>query len=112
MKATFVELPAFSRHRLNYLDDIAFQALQNALMQNPEAGARIERCGGLRKLRFADISRQKGKSGGLRIIYYWWASGQQFWLFTLYNKNEMNDLDEAQKRALNTLIKQELEHRT
>jgi hypothetical protein len=31
MKAVFVELPAFSRRRADYLDDDAFSALQNEL---------------------------------------------------------------------------------
>jgi hypothetical protein len=35
MKALFIELPAFERHRAEYLDDGQFQALQLALMANP-----------------------------------------------------------------------------
>jgi hypothetical protein len=54
MKALFIELPAFERHRADYLDDGQFQALQLALMANPEAGDVIPATGGLRKLRFAD----------------------------------------------------------
>jgi len=38
MKAVFVELPAFERHRADYLDDSAFGHLQYALMKNPETG--------------------------------------------------------------------------
>jgi hypothetical protein len=38
-------------------------------------GASIPGTGGLRKLRFADIRRDKGKRGGLRVIYYWWYTG-------------------------------------
>lgn len=37
MKALFVEMPAFIRHRSDYLDDEGLRALQNALMENPEA---------------------------------------------------------------------------
>jgi hypothetical protein len=44
--------------------------LQVALMANPEAGDLIEGTGGLRKLRFGDSRRSKGKRGGLRVIYY------------------------------------------
>ncbi|MEN9782800.1 MAG: hypothetical protein RJA24_143, partial [Pseudomonadota bacterium] len=55
--------------------------------------------GGLRKLRFADTRRGKGKRGGLRVIYYWWLGGQQFWLFALYGKNEMADLTSLQLKA-------------
>lgn len=75
MKAVFVELPAFARYRAVYLDDEAFSRLQNEMMKNPAAGDVIEGTGGLRKLRFADSRRGKGKRGGLRVIYYWWDAG-------------------------------------
>jgi hypothetical protein len=63
MKAVFIELPPFERHRTDYLDDDAFSRLQDVLMDNPEAGEVIEGTGGLRKVRFADSSRAKGKRG-------------------------------------------------
>lgn len=111
MKAVFVELPAFERHRPDYLDDEAFLALQNLLMKRPDAGDRIQDAGGLRKLRFADARRGKGKRGGLRVIYFWWVTGLQFWLFTLYDKGEMSDLTAQQRKALKAMIKTELEAR-
>jgi len=80
VKAVFVELPAFERHRADYLDDEAFLRLQRLLMLNPEAGVVIPGTGGLRKLRFGDERRGKGKRGGLRVIYYWWDVGSQFWV--------------------------------
>ena len=86
MKAVFVELPAFERRRADYLDDAAFRDLQEALMKNLDAGQVIEGTGGLRKMRFADARRGKGKRGGLRVIYYWWGAGMQFWLYTLYER--------------------------
>ena len=111
MKAVFVELPAFERYRADYLDDTAFAALEQALMKDPEAGEVIEGTGGLRKVRFADVRRGKGKRGGLRIIYYWWSSGRQFWLYTLYDKDEMVDLTPKQRKALKAMLKRELEAR-
>jgi len=68
MKAVFIELPAFERHREEYLDDDSFFGLQVALMGNPEAGDQIAGAGGLRKLRFGDSRRGKGKRGGLRVL--------------------------------------------
>jgi hypothetical protein len=69
MKAVFIELPAFERHRDDYFDDDGFGWLQGAPMGNPDAGDLIEGTGGLRKLRFGHRRRSKGKRGGLRVIY-------------------------------------------
>jgi hypothetical protein len=111
MKALFVELPPFTRFRADYLDDDSFRALQKTLMENPKAGDVIEGVGGLRKLRYADARRGKGKRGGLRVIYFWWELGQQFWLFTLYDKTEMLDLSPQEKKLLKGMLMQELEVR-
>ena len=80
-------------------------------MRNPEIGDTIVGTGGLRKMRFADTRRRKGKRGGLRVIYYWWDTGSQFWLFTVYDKDEMADLTPAQRKGLKEMIKSELESR-
>lgn len=111
MEAVFVELPPFERYRAQYLDEDAFLKLQKLLLLNPEAGDVVPGAGGLRKLRFPDERRGKGKRGGLRVIYYWWDSGSQFWLFTLYDKDEIADLTKAQRGVLKELIKKELEAR-
>ncbi len=111
MQATFIELPAFERTRKDYLDDEAYRLLQLELMDNPSAGAVIEGTGGLRKLRQADPRRGKGKRGGLRVIYYWWLGGNQFWLFTVYDKDEADDLTPAQRKLLKQLLKNELKYR-
>jgi mRNA-degrading endonuclease RelE of RelBE toxin-antitoxin system len=111
VKAVFIELPPFEHFRADYLDDDAFIGLQRLLMLNPDAGALIAGAGGLRKLRFADERRQKGKRGGLRVVYYWWDTGLQFWLFTIYDKDEMSDLTKAQREMFKQMVKKELEAR-
>lgn len=111
MKALFVELSAFFRFRGDYLDGESFRALQNPLMENLAAGDVIEGTGGLRKLRHADPRCGKGKRGGLRVIYFWWEAGRQFWLFTLYDKDEMDDLSAKDRKALKDMLKRELEAR-
>jgi hypothetical protein len=81
------------------------------MILNPEAGDVIEGTGGLRKLRYGDPRRGKGKRGGLRVIYYWWNGESQFWLFTLYDKDELKDLSPQEKKALKSMLKAELEIR-
>jgi len=111
MKATFVELPPFERLRASYLDDAAYRALQEELMHNPHAGDVIEGTGGLRKLRQPDPRRGKGKRGGLRVIYDWWLGGDQFWLFTVYDKDQADDLTADQRKAVKRLLEIEREKR-
>ena len=45
------------------------------------------------------------------MIYFWWAERRQFWLFTLYDKDEMDDLGPKEKKALKEMLKRELEAR-
>jgi hypothetical protein len=107
----FVEMPPFERHREEYLDDDSYLLLQALLIENPVAGVVIRGTGGMRKLRFEDAQRGKGKRGGLRIIYYWWTGKHQFWLFTLYNKGEMGDLTSKEASILKGLLERELRAR-
>ena len=86
MKALFVELPAFERYRQEYLSDEAYRGLHNELLKAPEAGDVIMGTSGLRKIRHGDTQRGKGKRGGLRVIYFWWESQRQFWLFPCMTK--------------------------
>ncbi len=104
----FVELPPFERYRGDYLDDEGYRQLQTMLLANPEAGAVIRGTGGLRKVRFEDKQRGKGKRGGLRVIYYYWVQGYEFWLFTLYNKDEMADLTDKERDIFKALLDQAL----
>ena len=64
MKATFIETTEFTRSMPGFLPDDAYAALQYLLMKNPDAGAVMPGCGGLRKIRTADARRGKGKRGG------------------------------------------------
>ena len=111
MLASFVELPPFESVRKDYLDDDAYTALQQELLNNPAAGDVIEGTGGLRKLRQPDPRRGKGKRGGLRVIYYCWFGGDQFWLFTVFDKDQADDLTPDQRKALKQMLKRELDQR-
>lgn len=42
------------------------------------------------------------------MIYYWWESGSQYWLFTVYDKDQADDLSSEQRKALKAMIRAEL----
>ena len=103
----FVEAPAFSRYRDDYLDDDGFTELQRNLAANPEAGDLVPGAGGIRKLRWKDSRRSKGKRGGLRVIYYCFLSDEEIWLLTLYDKDEAADLTKDQREQLRRTLETE-----
>lgn len=82
----FIETSLFTRLLPEYLKDDEYQALQTALLETPDAGDVVRGSGGVRKFRWAIGSR--GKSGGIRVIYYWKNSADEIWMLTLYAKNE------------------------
>ncbi|WP_438395331.1 hypothetical protein [Caballeronia sp. DA-9] len=66
----------------------------------------------MRKLRFGSSKRGKGKRGGIRVIYYCWASGWQVWLLTLYGKDEMDDLSNDERQELAAMLAAEVGRRS
>jgi len=82
----FIETSTFTKLIDTYLTDDEYLALQSFLLKYPEAGKIVRGSGGVRKLRWA-ISG-KGKSGGIRVIYYWKQRDNEIWLLTVYGKSE------------------------
>ncbi len=94
----FVETPTFTKRVLHLLDDESYAALQTHLAKHPEAGDVIRGSGGLRKIRWA--AKGHGKSGGVRVIYFWWISRDRISMLFIYPKNEMDDLSAEQLKLL------------
>lgn len=89
----FVETSVFSAQRDDWLSDEEYRGLQNYLIEYPDAGDLIRGSGGIRKVRWA--AKGKGKSGGVRVIYYWAKAPSHVYLLTLYGKSERADIDRA-----------------
>jgi len=85
----FVESKVFSKYIDDYLSDDEYSELQRHLVAHPEAGVLVRQSGGVRKLRWKAAG--KGKSGGIRIIYYI-RDGSSIWLLTVYSKSEESNI--------------------
>lgn len=99
-----IETRVFTRKIKNVLSDNEYRKLQWALVINPEIGALIPGGRGLRKLRW-DIPG-KGKRGGLRIIYYWYAQDEMIYMLFPYKKSEQDDLTDEQLKMLSKYVKE------
>jgi hypothetical protein len=82
------------------MGDDAYRSLQNELVGRPDKGQVMAGCGGLRKLRFADPSRGKGKRGGVRVIYLYTPEAARMDFLDVYGKDEKDDLTAKEKKAL------------
>ena len=111
MKAIFFETRTFTATVNRYLTDDEYQQLQKDLLAAPELGDVMPRTGGFRKLRWNDSRRSKGKRGGLRVIYYWLNASGQFWMFAIYDKDELENLTSDQEKQLKSAITAELQKR-
>jgi hypothetical protein len=101
MDAIFVEARAFTQVVEEYFgSDEAYSAFQHFLARSPESGRVIAGCGGLRKVRWADPRRGKGKRGGLRIVYLYIPEAQRFFMLDVYDKDEAEDLSPADRARL------------
>lgn len=94
----FVETSEFTRKIVLLLTDEQFGKLQILLCDNPEFGKLIRGSGGIRKIRWA--AKGKGKSGGVRVLYYWAASREKILFLDVYAKNEKEDLSDIEIRLL------------
>ena len=87
---SFIETRLFSRLVSEYLSDDEYAKLQQTLIEDPAAGDLIPGSGGIRKLRWKGSGR--GKSGGVRVIYYAKTKQGEIWMLTLYAKNVYDDI--------------------
>ena len=101
----FVETSIFTRRLIKLLSDDKYRLLQHSLMLHPEIGKLIRGGGGLRKIRWQ--SKQHGKRGGVRIIYYWVVSEDTILMLFIYGKNECSDLTPAQIKMLRKIVIEE-----
>lgn len=99
---TIAETPEYIRRAENLLSADERRDVLQYLAAHPRAGDLMEGTGGVRKLRWARGGR--GKSGGVRVIYYFHSDALPLYLLTLFAKNERANLSKAERNALADLV--------
>lgn len=95
---TVAETSIFRKRAAALLSEEEHDELIEFLATSPEAGDEIVGTGGVRKVRFA--ARGKGKSGGVRVIYYFYSDDAPLYALLIYGKNEKADLSAADRRTV------------
>jgi hypothetical protein len=99
---TVVELTSFQRRAEKILSAEEHKAVIDFLAVNPMAGNEIQGTSGVRKVRFA--LGAKGKSGGARVIYYFYNDTMPLYALLIYGKGERTDLSADQRRNVSKLV--------
>ena len=99
---TIAEVPEYIRQAEKLLSASERQDVLSYLAAHPKAGDLIEGTGGVRKLRWGRGGR--GKSGGVRIIYYFHSELMPLYLLTFFAKNEQDNLSKAERNDLAKLV--------
>lgn len=103
MKREFIRTQVFEADWKDAgLNEDDLRELENALLENPQAGALIQGTGGARKVRIA--FHGQGKSGSGRVIYVDFAVTEHTYLLMVYAKSKMTTLSDAHKKAMRLLI--------
>jgi len=98
VRRTFVETPLFASTAKGVLSDEALRAAQDALLDDPQAGAVVRGTGGARTLRVALSGA--GKSGGARVLYVYVAARARVYLLLAYPKNVADNVSDAGRQVL------------
>jgi hypothetical protein len=99
---TIAEVPEYIRQAEKLLTESERQDVLNYLAAHPKSGDLIEGTGGVRKLRWGRGGR--GKSGRVRVIYYYHSELMPLYLLTLFAKNEQDNLSKAERNELAKLV--------
>ena len=103
MLITIAELPEYQRRAEKLLSGNERQDIVNYLAAFPKEGDLIRDTGGVRKLRWQRGGR--GKSAGVRVIYYFHSERMPLYLLTVFAKNERADLTQQERNGLSKLVK-------
>jgi hypothetical protein len=99
---TIAEVPEYIRQAEKLLTAEERQDIVSYLAAHPKSGDLIEGTGGIRKLRWGRGGR--GKSGGVRVIYYHHSEVMPLYLLALFAKNDRANLSKAERNNLAKLV--------
>ena len=102
----FIETSIFTKQIKELVSDEEYRQLQQDLLIQPDKGDVVKNGSGIRKVRCAQGN--KGKSGGIRVIYYWVNEDHQIFFLLVYPKSVKDTLTDKETAILRQLVKEQL----
>lgn len=103
MSTVVIATNQFKREVKKILTAKDIDEIASHLQINPEAGDIVQGTGGVRKLRWVNPKNNKGKSGGLRILYYY-NGDILILLLSAYSKSDSENVSEAERNRLKEIV--------
>ena len=101
-----IETSIFTKQIKELVSDEEYRQLQQDLLVQPDKGDVVKNGGGIRKVRCAQGN--KGKSGGIRVIYYWVNEDHKIFFLLAYPKSVKDTLTDKETAILRQLVKEQL----
>jgi len=102
----FIETSIFTKQIKELVTDDEYRQLQQNLLVQPDKGDIVKNGGGICKVRCAQ--GDKGKSGGIRVIYYWVSEDDHIFFLVAYPKSVKDNLTDKETAILRQLVKEQL----
>lgn len=97
-----VETRTFQRFAASIWSDAEREEFIDAIARQPDAGVVMQGTGGVRKLRWGRAGM--GKSGGVRVIYYFHDESAPIFLLAIYGKGTKDNLSREERNAIKVAV--------
>jgi hypothetical protein len=106
VRATVFETEHYHQKALRLLSERECAGIRRSLAENPDVHDVVPGLGGIRKARWSQESRNKGKRGGVRVIYFYALSAGAVVLIDVYSKADKEDLNAEDKKRLRRALEE------
>ena len=103
-----VETPSYQARAQKLLTPQEQERIVETIARDPTCGVIMKGTGGVRKVRVA--IGERGKSGGVRVVYFFHGEDVPIFLLTLFAKNEKDNLSMAERNQLAAFVEELKKH--
>jgi hypothetical protein len=88
------------------LNDYDLKSFQEFLLEKPDRGDLIKKTGGVRKIRLDLPKSNKGKSGGIRVLYIDFEFYEKIYLLLAFPKSKKENISDKVKNEIRIIVKE------